>query len=76
MNPFQPFTYAGCANPKKEYKFEPEGKYAYDVFYTLDGNPMTGHTRGNNQKDARINFYIGYEERAEIQHFQRYPIGW
>ena len=73
MNPFQPMTYAGCANPKKE-KFQPTGKYEYDVFYTLNGEMMTGYTKGDNQKHARENFYVEYEEWAKIKHFQRYPL--
>ena len=73
MNPFQPMTHAGCANPKNE-KFEPQGKYDYDVFYTLDGEMMTGYTKGNNQKHATENFYAVYDQRAKIEHFQRYPL--
>lgn len=73
MNPFQPMTYYGCANPKK--RFKPIGKYAYDVFYTLDSVLMTGYTRGDNQKHARGNFFLQYAKRAKIKHFQRLSIG-
>lgn len=54
-------------------RFEPKGKYYYDVFYTLDGEMMTGQTKGDNQKSAKENFFVQYEERAKIQHFQRLP---
>ena len=35
---------------------------------------FTGYTKGDNQKHAKENFYVEYEERAKIQHFQRYPL--
>lgn len=73
MNPFQPMTYRGCANPKKN-KFIPTGKYEYDVFYTLYGDMMTGYTRGNNQLHATENFYMQYEMEAKITGFHRYKL--
>ena len=62
------------ATHTQKEKFEPQGKYEYDVFYTLDGEMMTGHTKGDNQKQAKENFYVEYEERAKIQHFQGHPL--
>ena len=52
-------------------KFEPQGKYEYDVFYTIDGEMMTGHTKGDNKAHATSNFYREYESWAIIKHFQR-----
>ena len=69
MNPFESMTYAGCANPKKE-KFQPQGKYEYDVFYTLDGEIMTGHTKGDNQKHARENFYENMKKGQRFNTFK------
>ena len=77
-SPFQPFTYAGCANPKKERSDEERyglGKYLYDVFYEECGELFTGSVRGDNMKHAKENFIMIYGE-LKINHFQRLPLGW
>lgn len=72
MNPFQPMTYKGCANPKKEPIKEGKGKYLYDIFYELYGEIMTGTVRGDNKKHAKQNFINLYGD-LKINHYQRYP---
>ena len=55
----------------KVNNFEPKGKYEYDVFYTIDGEMATGHTKGDNKAHATSNFYRQYESKAIINHFQK-----
>lgn len=55
----------------KFIKFEPVGKYAYDVFY-VDGEwEVTGTTRGDNKKHATENFKREYGPTVKVKHLQR-----
>jgi hypothetical protein len=57
--------------PKKEVeKFEPQGKYEYDVFYQDRNEQCVGYTRGDNQAHAKENFLNEYGD-LKINHFQR-----
>jgi len=56
---------------RKFIKFEPNGKYAYDVFYTEADYEITGSTRGDNKKHAIENFKKEYGPNVKIKHLQR-----
>ena len=71
-NIFQPFHNP----PKSKERNYGKGKYLYDVFYEINGEPLTGIIRGDNQNHARQNFDVIYcGEVHKIKHFQRYPVG-
>lgn len=52
-------------------KFEPIGKYNYDVFYVDNGYEVTGTTKGDNEKHARENFRKEYGDSVIIKHLQK-----
>lgn len=53
-------------------RFEPEGKYEYDVFYEEAGETCTGSTKGNNKKHAIENFKKNFDmDFVKIKHLQR-----
>ena len=52
-------------------KFEPSGKYSYDVFYSEAGYELSGSTKGNNKKHAIENFKKQYGPNVIVKHLQR-----
>ncbi|MEK6828999.1 MAG: hypothetical protein AABY15_02650 [Nanoarchaeota archaeon] len=56
---------------RKFIKFEPIGKYSYDVFYVDADYEITGSTRGDNKKHAIENFKKEYGPDVKVKHLQR-----